>query len=264
LHGNGRHKYLICKSIFLADLVINLPKPKTHRFAGITGAQKNFIGICSDKEYLPHFRHGVPETGGDESNFTTILGRIYSVLDRHRCKFIETQNIFMQFVLCTLQYIILLLKKIFSKREFVNGLWHGNDTIWRTILDINLILFYGNLNGEINSEAPASNILSIGDLIIAGEKSGPLKPSPKKLGIILASNNLALFDYVFCKVTGFNHDLIPTVKNSTSNKLLLRDTLKSIVLNSNIDALKGLFVETVVFPDEWRFIPNPSWQDVLK
>jgi uncharacterized protein (DUF362 family) len=264
LHENGKHKYLICNSIFLADLIINLPKPKTHRFAGITGAQKNFIGICSDKEYLPHFRHGIPGNGGDESDFTTILGKLYSAIDQQRCNFIETQNIFMQFVFCVLQYIVLLLKRIFSKKEFVNGLWYGNDTIWRTILDINLILLYGNSNGGINFEAPARKIINIGDLIIAGEKSGPLKPSPKKLGIILTSTNCALFDYIFCKITGFPCDLIPTAKNSISDKLLLQSTLKSIVLNSNIDALKGLFMDNLVFPDEWRFIPNPSWQDVLK
>jgi hypothetical protein len=241
-----------------------LPKPKTHRFAGITGAQKNFIGICSDKEYLPHFRHGLPGNGGDESNFASIFGRLYSMFDQRRCKFIETQNIFMQFVLCALQYITLSLKKIFSKKEFVNGLWHGNDTIWRTILDINLILLYGNFDGGINFESPDRNILNIGDLIIAGEKSGPLKPSPKKLGIILASTNCALFDYIFCKITGFHHELIPTVRNSISNKLLLQGAFKNIKLNSNIESIKGRFVENIVFPDEWRFMPNPSWKDVLK
>jgi uncharacterized protein (DUF362 family) len=263
LHRKGKHKYLIHKSIFDADLIINLPKPKTHRFAGITGAQKNFIGICSDKEYLPHFRHGIPEKGGDESKFITIFGRLYSMIDRQRCKFIETQNIFMQFVLCSFQYLILSLKKIFSKKESVNGLWYGNDTIWRTILDINLILLYGNSNGELNFKTPARNIISIGDLIIAGERSGPLKPSPKPLGIILASNNCALFDYVFCDMTGFDRELIPTVKNSMSNKLLLQDMLSGIQLNSNIKALNGLPIENIVFPDEWRFIPNPSWSDVL-
>jgi hypothetical protein len=39
--------------------------------------------------------------------------------------------------------------------------------------------------------------------------------------------------------------------------------LNAIPLNSNIKTINGLPIENIVFPDEWRFIPNPSWRDVL-
>jgi uncharacterized protein (DUF362 family) len=263
LHGKGRHKYLIHQSVFDADLIINLPKPKTHRFAGITGAQKNFIGICSDKEYLPHFRHGTPSSGGDENKHITILGKLYSIIDRKRCKYIENKNIFMQYIFCFILYTILKLRNIFFKKEFMNGLWHGNDTIWRTILDINLLLLYGTMEGEVHFNRPPRNVLTIGDLIIAGEKSGPLKPSPKPLGIILASDNCALFDYIFCKITQFDLEFIPTVKNSCYNHLLLDKFPEATYLRSNREEWNNILLKDIVFPIHWKFIPNPSWTEIL-
>jgi len=49
-HGRGRHRYLVAKDVIEADLVINLPKLKTHKKAGITCALKNLIGINGNKE----------------------------------------------------------------------------------------------------------------------------------------------------------------------------------------------------------------------
>ena len=57
-HGRGRHQYLIAREVIEADVVINVPKLKTHRKAGITGALKNLVGINGNKDYLPHHRLG--------------------------------------------------------------------------------------------------------------------------------------------------------------------------------------------------------------
>src|SRR5687768_17691117 len=64
-HGKGRHRYLVAKDVLDADVVINLPKLKTHRKAGVTCALKNLIGINGNKEFLPHHRVGGAEAGGD-------------------------------------------------------------------------------------------------------------------------------------------------------------------------------------------------------
>ena len=65
-HREGIHEYLIPKVVFDADVIINMPKPKTHRKAGITACMKNFVGINSKKEYLPHHRNGSMNNNGDE------------------------------------------------------------------------------------------------------------------------------------------------------------------------------------------------------
>jgi len=266
-HNDGHHKYKIAKSILEADLLINLPKPKTHRFAGITGAQKNFIGICSDKEYLPHFRSGTPENGGDETDKHTILNILLSEINRQRCKHIEKKNQGMQLFYINLSKIIRKISKILfpAKQEYSGGQWYGNDTIWRTTLDLNMIVLYGDSNGRLNTSRVSRNVLNIGDLIIAGENNGPLKPSSKKIGIILASNNSTIFDYVFCKITGFDHSLIPTVVNSINSHYLLGDSLDKIKLYSNINELNNMPLSSELkIPQEWNFVPHPFWNKVLR
>jgi hypothetical protein len=162
-----------------------------------------------------------------------------------------------------LQYGSHIIKDIVLPQQFVHGKWHGNDTIWRTILDINLILLYGNANGTLDINAQPRNILTIGDMIIAGENNGPLKPSSKPLGIILASNNCALFDYVFCQITHFDYHLIPAVKYAIANNLLLKDSLDKITMLSNMNDLHENPLYSISFPSEWRFNPNPAWKEVL-
>jgi len=41
-HNPEKNEYLIPNTILQVDVIINLPKPKTHRKAGITGAMKNY------------------------------------------------------------------------------------------------------------------------------------------------------------------------------------------------------------------------------
>ena len=64
-HAAGRHQYLIAKEVIEANVVINLPKLKSHKKSCVTGALKNLVGINGNKEYLPHHRKGGSESGGD-------------------------------------------------------------------------------------------------------------------------------------------------------------------------------------------------------
>jgi hypothetical protein len=64
-HRRGVHQYLVAREIIDADVVINVPKVKTHKKSGFTGALKNLVGINGHKSYLPHHRKGAPPQGGD-------------------------------------------------------------------------------------------------------------------------------------------------------------------------------------------------------
>jgi hypothetical protein len=64
-HGLGYHKYCITKELFDADVVLSLPKLKTHQKTGLTCALKNLVGLIGDKDYLPHHRIGGTGFGGD-------------------------------------------------------------------------------------------------------------------------------------------------------------------------------------------------------
>jgi uncharacterized protein (DUF362 family) len=53
-HTGGRHEYLVSETVLSSDLVVNLPKLKTHKKTGVTLALKNLVGINGDKNLLPH------------------------------------------------------------------------------------------------------------------------------------------------------------------------------------------------------------------
>src|SRR5262249_31680546 len=66
INGAQRHCYSISRRALEADLMISLPKLKTHKKTGVSLNVKNMIGINTDKNYIPHFRIGSPAQGGDE------------------------------------------------------------------------------------------------------------------------------------------------------------------------------------------------------
>ena len=64
--GQSRRCYPISNTVLSADVILNVPKLKTHMKTGMTGALKNFVGIMGAKDFLPHFRPASPRAGGDE------------------------------------------------------------------------------------------------------------------------------------------------------------------------------------------------------
>jgi uncharacterized protein (DUF362 family) len=83
------------------------------------------------------------------------------------------------------------------------GSWSGNETIWRTTLDLNHILYF--------SPKSPKNIITIADGIIAGEGEGPLCPTPRPAGILIGGENPAYVDAVMAKLMGYNVSRVPTV-----------------------------------------------------
>ena len=73
-HRKGVHKYCITKELFDADVVITVPKIKTHQKAGLTNALKILVGVNGDKDYLPHYSIDGGETSKNaEKKFQDIL-----------------------------------------------------------------------------------------------------------------------------------------------------------------------------------------------
>ena len=79
-HNETNHKYVISKIALEADTIINLPKLKVHKKAGITSSLKNFVGIIGSKDCLPHHRFGSIEEGGDEYYYKSLRKRLNSIL----------------------------------------------------------------------------------------------------------------------------------------------------------------------------------------
>lgn len=260
-HKDNVHNYVIHKSVLEADVIINLPKPKTHRFAGITAAQKNFVGCCSDKESLPHFKAGSTCIGGDETNSNSCLAKKIAWNYRKylwACKKNEYKRAYIYY------FFYRMFNWLKKDRFYIHGAWYGNDTIWRTIIDLNTIILYCDKNGIFSLEHEAKNILNIGDMMVVGEKDGPLNPSPRKLKMLMISENAAIFDYIFCKMIGFDEELIPTVYQSIRNKYLSPKEWKKIKIYSNNADFNYQQINEFKSKKKYKIEAHPYWKDVLE
>lgn len=208
-HHNGSHQYLLSREAFEADVIINLPKLKTHGKAGLTGALKNLVGLNGNKEYLPHHRVGGSALGGDcYPGFSPVKRYVEYCLDR------ANQNIgtptYAKWT--TLAYRLLNAYGRFGDKQIEGG-WYGNDTIWRMVLDLNRILVYGTTDGAM-MEGPQRQIWSLTDGIICGEGDGPLAPEPRFLGAVTFSGSAVAADIVHAALFRFDPHRIPLLRES--------------------------------------------------
>jgi uncharacterized protein (DUF362 family) len=211
-HGRGRHQYLVSREVIAADVIVNLPKLKTHKKAGITSALKNLIGINGNKEFLPHHRVGGSEVGGDcypgRSRVKRALEFTLDQLNRTTAR--PRQRAWH-----LSERVLNRLARASGDQLGVEGSWSGNDTIWRTCLDLNRILRYGRLDGTLADE-PQRQVLNVVDAIMAGQGDGPLSPQPLPLGLLLAGSNSAAVDLVGALLLGYEPSNVSIVRESFS------------------------------------------------
>lgn len=200
-HARGRHRYLIAKEVIEADVVINLPKLKTHKKAGITFALKNLVGINGNKEYLPHHRIGGSRAGGDCYPNRNVIKRIIEYAA-------DRQNMASSFAAASVWHGIgkqldRVSRRLMHDQLGVEGSWSGNDTVWRMCLDLNRIILYGCPDGGL-ADHPQRRVIHVADAIVAGQGDGPLSPQPLPLGLLLASNNAAAMDWIGARLLGYD------------------------------------------------------------
>jgi uncharacterized protein (DUF362 family) len=209
-HGRGRHQYLVAKDVMEADVIINLPKLKTHKKAGITCALKNLIGINGNKEYLPHHRIGGTNLGGDCYPGDSKVKRMLEyAADQQNLTVPGKAARVWGGVATQLNRVLHLM----GDNLGIEGSWSGNDTIWRTALDLNRILLYGNVDGSM-ADSPRRRVVHLADAIVAGQGDGPLSPQPLPLGLLFAGNNPACVDWFGAQLLGYDPQLVPIVREA--------------------------------------------------
>ena len=251
-HAPGRHQYLVAREVMEADVIINLPKLKTHKKAGITCALKNLIGINGNKEYLPHHRVGGAKMEGDCYPGAPITKRAleYTLDQQNMANSVTTNKLWNQ-VTTNLQRVL----RLSGDELGVEGSWSGNDTIWRTCLDLNRILLYGHADGQL-ADTPQRVVLHIADAVVAGQGDGPLAPQPLGLGIIFAGRNAAAMDYVGAQLLGYEPQRLPVVREAFGEFSwpLTSFTSGDVILVGDADT-EGLTAKTsepIIYPVGWR------------
>jgi uncharacterized protein (DUF362 family) len=209
-HGGGRHRYIVANSLLEADVVINLPKLKTHQKAGLTCALKNFVGVNGHKDCLPHHVQGALSEGGDEYARPSTLKWLDSRLQDYK----EVQGgVWTRKAVGLAHRVLEPLHRRQTGNPYWAGSWSGNDTISRTTIDLNRIVRYGGLDGQLQA-VPQRTVLHLADAVIAGEGDGPLAPTPKPAGLILASWNPVAMDLIAARLMGYRWQAIPTLRHA--------------------------------------------------
>jgi len=209
-HSRGCHQYLVAKDVIDADVIINLPKLKTHKKAGITCALKNLIGINGNKEFLPHHRIGGSDAGGDCYPGGSRLKRAleYTLDLQNKVSSFAAARIWSE-VAANLNRVSTLA----GDNLGVEGSWSGNNTIWRTGLDLNRILLYGRSDGSL-ADTVQRRVIHLVDAVVAGQGDGPLCPDPLPLGLFVAGSNAAAIDWVGAQLLGYIPERIPIARES--------------------------------------------------
>jgi hypothetical protein len=95
------------------------------------------------------------------------------------------------------------------------GNWYGNDTTWRMVLDLNRCLYYSDAEGlRLDSPRPVRSVLSVLDGVVAGEGEGPLAPSDRPLGAVLAATDPVALDLVALQLMGFDPRRVAKVREA--------------------------------------------------
>jgi uncharacterized protein (DUF362 family) len=211
-HLQGKHCYLLCREPFEADVIINMPKLKTHKKAGLTAALKNIVGINGNKEYLPHHRTGGVNQGGDcYPGFSLVKSLVEQCLDK------ANRSIGSQQCSKWLKRSSVLLKiqgKIGNQE--IEGGWYGNDTVWRMTLDLNRLLLYGRTDGTL-SDTPLRKVYSLTDALVSGEGDGPLAPHPVELNALTFAESSPFADLVHAALMRFDYRKLPTIREAFGN-----------------------------------------------
>jgi len=254
-HAPGKHQYLIAREVMDADVVINLPKLKCHKKAAITGALKNLVGINGNKEYLPHHRRGGSANGGDcYAGKSWLKDKAEALLDAANRRGPGP----VQSLLGRCAHVSLRFARVLGADSNLEGSWYGNDTVWRTCLDLQRILRYGRADGSLQG-TPQRSVISITDAIVAGEGEGPMAPTPVFAGFLTGASNPAAADWVHARLMGFDPHKIPLVREAFAGFTFPLATFEP-------SAVRVSMVDRVQQVDEVRpfnaraFLPPKGWK----
>jgi uncharacterized protein (DUF362 family) len=227
-HGKGKHVYIINRRVLEADVIISVPKLKTHEKVGITCALKGTVGTIARKECLAHHRLGSPERNGDEFPSAGFFRDLSSNMSETACTLGTDVGANAYRVASKVLNRVVRL----GPNGVSYGAWHGNDTAWRMALDIARLLRFGRIDGSI-AEHPVRSHLALVDGVVAGEGEGPLAPRARECGAILFGPDVCAVDHACARVMGFDPQRIklvhhsfsrvfPTITDSNPSEIVLR------------------------------------------
>jgi uncharacterized protein (DUF362 family) len=259
-HRDGRNAYLLSETVLGADLVVNLPKLKTHKKTGVTLALKNLVGINGDKNWLPHHCAGPASRGGDEFPEGSWLDHTRSRATDFARRLLA-RGIGTHFFRAARRAESALRGDDFIR----SGNWHGNRTTWRMCLDLNRCLYYSRPDGAaLDAESPVRSVLTVLDGVVAGEGDGPLAPTERPLGVVLASLDPVALDLVAVALMGFDPNAIPKIHEAIFATAMRITEVRSADDVEVVEVDAASFESTPLRIEDLRsdscFVAHPGWR----
>ncbi len=243
-HTGGRHEYSLPRTVLFADAILNVAKMKTHKKSGVTMALKAVIGLCNEKYWLPHYTAGTVGEDGDEYPLRPPL-------------WVRVENQLQRFPLPGDHSLIARAPRISGPQNgllrgyILEGSWDGNDTIWRTTLDLHDLVLHADRSGRVH-DTPQRRCLVFVDGIIAGEGDGPLASTPRHAGLLCAGQDPVLVDLCCTRLMGFAPERVPTVWQA-----LRRPLLATSVAENLQEVVDGPLPSS-------SFVPPSTWENLTR
>lgn len=258
-HQGGRNAYLLSETVLSADLVVNLPKLKTHKKTGVTLALKNLVGINGDKNWLPHHSVGSPTEGGDEFPGARAIDRARSLATEWARPLLR-RGVALRFFRLARRVETATRGDAFLR----SGNWYGNRTTWRMCCDLNRCLYYSDANGlHLDAAEPVRTVLTLIDGIVAGESEGPLAPRDVPLGAIVASTDPIAADLVAVRLMGFDEHKLPKLAETMRDAGPRVTAVRGAKDVSVGEVSNGSFEVRDIGLDDLRaartFVAHPGW-----
>ncbi len=257
-HTNGRHEYAFSRSPLAADVFINLPKLKTHKKCGLTVNLKSLVGLNANKNWLPHYAFGSPESGGDQFPHASSKSRLENRLVTFAKRVLMTKNPLAQAVARRGKKAAY---KIFGTTDSVvrSGNWHGNDTVWRMSLDLNRILMYCSADGVMGNRR--KRFLSVVDGVVGMDGDGPVAGRPKESGVVVVGTDPVAVDMACARLMCLDHTKLPILYRALDNNKypLTEVTFNQIVCKSN-DPAWDLPLSRIEYDQLIPFTPHFAWK----
>lgn len=272
-HMSHIQRYDVSKTVMDADVVISVPKLKVHKKVGVSLGCKGLVGICTEKNFLVHYRLGPPSEGGDqypEDNFTPVEQCLID-LERWMYDHLLSPGFIPAEYLHRFTYWLhnhttrkLGIKVREDRRMLDAGNWYGNDTCWRMVYDLMLIWHYHDRNGNFSQLQPHRTFTII-DGVTGGDLNGPLAPRPRHSRALIGGARMLEVDLVAARLMGFDISKIPMYNEMLRPKPYLGRSFGLVTFDpscisvcSNVpDWARCMKNKRATYLD---YIPHPGWQ----
>ena len=150
------------------------------------------------------------------------------------------------------------------KDDVFEAMWPGNDTVWRTLFDLNKIIFYADKNGTLRDTQQRAYFCLV-DGIVGGAKDGPIANEPVYSGVLIGGHNPVMVDAVGATIMGFDIKKIPLVQNALDDRTSVFPAFEGGA--NSIRVVDGDTIKTLQELADTRnlhFEPHPNWKGFIE